>query len=207
MNSTLALPDAAVTAPSPDPSSPHVAIVTEDASQRPSDDWVKTVYLRLHRSAWAMTGDAAAAEDLTQETLLAAIENWDRFRGVSSRDAWVHGILIRLSRKHFRALARFRRKLERSWWNHPGRQSEPDTRDVVAAREWNQSVWSHVAKLPRRQAEAITLRFAENMTYEQIADVLGCATGTAKSRVHHGLQRLRTSIDMDGFTDQFTSSL
>lgn len=201
------LPDVPVTAPSPDPSSHPVAAgddvaLAQHVQPPPDEAWVCAVYPKLHHAAWAMTGDATAAEDLAQETLLAAIENWDRFRGTSNRDAWAHGILIRLSRKRFRTLARFRRRLQQRWRKHPQRQSDPDTSDVVATREWNQSVWSHVAKLPRRQAEAITLRFAKEMTYDEIAEALDCASGTAKSRVHHGLQRLRTLMGTDDLTDE-----
>ena len=70
-------------------------------------------------------------------------------------------------------------------------RSNPDPATELAHRQWRESVWAHVAELPESQREALVLRFAEEMTYQQIADILGCAEGTAKTRIHHGLKRLR----------------
>lgn len=105
----------------------------------------------------------------------------------------MHGILIRLTRKHFRSLARLRRRIQQYVGNSKHPALHADAADMLAENEWRQSVWSEVAMLPRRQAEAITLRFGQQLTYEEVAEAAGCAVGTAKSRVHQGLKRLRQS--------------
>ncbi|MEO1529980.1 MAG: RNA polymerase sigma factor [Planctomycetota bacterium] len=156
-----------------------------------SDAWIRDVYPRIHRAAWAMTGDPSVADDLAQETFVVALDKWDSFDRRSTRLTWLHGILIRTSRKRFRSLARLRRRLEAYWQRDPRPQVSADSSRQLALREWNESVWSEVAKLSRPQAEAITLRFACDMTYEQIAEAVGCPEGTAKTRVHHGLKQLQ----------------
>ena len=147
-----------------------------------SDAWIADVYPRIHRAAWAMTGNPSLADDLAQETFVTALDKWNSFHGRSSRLTWLHGILIRINRKQFRSLARFRRRIQ-SYWERNGLQESEDGGNELAIREWNESVWSEVAKLPRPQAEAITLRFASEMTYQQIGDAVGCPEGTAKTRV------------------------
>lgn len=164
----------------------------------PSDQWVRAHYERIHRAAWMMTGDPWAAEDLAQETFVVAIDRWDRFDGRSTRSTWLYGILIRLRRRHDRTMARIRRRLK----NYADRQTPATTIDPptqLAQQQWRESVWADVAKLPAAQRDAITLRFANEMSYDEIAAVVGCAVGTTKTRVHHGLKRLREQGNRDAF--------
>lgn len=174
--------------------SDHTSIA--DQPGQLDDAWITAVYPSLHRAAWKMTGDPIAAEDLAQETLIAAFKAWDSFDGRSSRSTWMHGILIRLTRKHFRYSSRLRRHLQRYAGMSLQRETASDSPDALATAEWKQSIWSKVAKLPRHQAEAITLHYDQQLTYEEIAQAVGCAVGTAKSRVHQGLKRLRQSADL-----------
>ena len=168
---------------------------TQDSEQRvdpqvPDDDWVRAHYERIHSAAWMMTGDRWAAEDLAQETFVVAIDKWSRFKGRSSRATWLYGILIQLRRRHGRTLARLRKRLR----NYADQNPQPllhDPNTELAERQWRESVWADVAKLPSPQRDAITLRFAQEMSYDEIAEAIGCAVGTAKTRVHHGLKRLR----------------
>jgi RNA polymerase sigma-70 factor (ECF subfamily) len=52
-------------------------------------------------------------------------------------------------------------------------------------------------QLPPEQREVLVLRFLEDMTYEQIAGVVGCQLGTVRSRIHYGKQALRRLLDQD----------
>ncbi len=156
----------------------------------PDDQWVAENYSRIHRAAWLMTGDRWEAEDLAQEAFVIAIDRWDRFDGRSSRATWLFGILLRLSRRRARTLARLRRRIQEYVSRNPPEQTR-DPKAEFAYQQWRESLWASVARLPEPQRDAVLLRFAEGMTYEQIAETVGCAVGTAKTRVHHGLKRLR----------------
>ena len=159
------------------------------------DDWIRQQYPRIHRAAWLMTGDPADAEDLAQETFIVALERWNSFQGRSSRQTWLYGILIRLCQRRRRSLARFRQRLkqyiEQKSCSEADRSARGNPEDLVWRQQWQESIWASVARLPAEQQTAVTLRFAEEMSYQQIAEVVGCAVGTAKTRVHHGLRRLR----------------
>ena len=159
----------------------------------PDDAWISEHYDRIHRAAWLMTGDPCAAEDLAQEVFVVAIDRWDRFGGRSSAATWLYGILIRLARRRTRSLMRFRHRLQQYVARHqPSPSSDPKFEH--ARQQWRDSIWRDVAKLPNHQRDAVLLRFAEGMSYEQIARAVGCAKGTAKTRVHHGLKKLRSRL-------------
>ncbi len=177
----------------------YVAQVPNEPAGLPDDQWVAAHYPRIHRAAWLMTGDAWAAEDLAQETFVVAIDRWNRFAGRSSRATWLYGILMRLRRRRARTLARLRRRIE----EYVSRKNPDQTRDPkteFAYQQWRESIWAEVARLPDAQREAVLLRFAEGLTYEEIAQAVGCAAGTAKTRVHHGLKRLRRNTDLERLT-------
>ena len=146
-----------------------------------------------------MTGDPADAEDLAQETFIVALEHWDSFEGRSSRQTWLYGILIRLCQRRRRSLARFSQRLKRYFEQKSRREADrseqENPEDSFWRRQLQESIWASVARLPSEQQTAVTLRFAEEMSYQQIAEVAGCAVGTAKTRVHHGLNRLRQFAD------------
>ncbi len=160
----------------------------------PDDEWIAAHYPRIHRAAWLMTGDSWEAEDLAQETFVVAIDRWDRFDGRSSRATWLYGILIRLRRRRARTFARWRRRID-EYIHRKEVPTTPDPKTEFAYQQWRSSVWSAVANLPDAQRDAVLLRFAEGMTYEQVAQAVGCAVGTAKTRIHHGLKRLRMTSE------------
>jgi RNA polymerase sigma-70 factor (ECF subfamily) len=163
--------------------------------------WICENYPRIHRAAWLMTGDAWEAEDLAQETFVIALDRWEKFEGRSSHATWLYGILIRLHQRRTRSLSRMRRRLAeyvlRSGATQLGSAKTENPQSKLSQQQWRESVWADVAALPSAQSIAVTLRFAEGMSYQQIAETIGCAVGTAKTRVHHGLKRLRNRLDTD----------
>jgi RNA polymerase sigma-70 factor (ECF subfamily) len=151
-------------------------------------------YSRVLRTSLVLTGNAWEAEDLAQETFLEALRSWQRFAGRSEVSTWLHAILVNLHRK------RLRTKQRRSgrWltWLEKNRRSavEPPERQLEYG-EWQTSLWKLVAALPEGQRYAIVLRYAEEMNYQQIAEILNCPVGTVKSRLHHGLATLKKRCD------------
>ena len=171
-------------------------LAVESDSKTPDDQWVSRHYAVIHRAAWYMTGDGWEAEDLAQETFVVAIDQWEGFDRRSSDATWLYGILIRLHQRRKRSFVRMRRRLA----GYLDRvRDEPrettDPKNQLAQEQWRESVWSDVARLPDDQKVAVILRYTEGLTYDEIAKSMGCATGTARTRVHHGLKRLRGFVD------------
>lgn len=156
-------------------------------------------FARIHRAALVMTGNPWDADDLAQETFMVLAGQFDRYQGRSSIYTWLYGILLNLERRKRRREGTWRRKLRVLW----GGDSTPSDAAAVAespveTAEWQRSLWAQVARLPDGQRQTLVLRFSEQMSYEEIADVLDCPVGTVKSRMHHALANLRNRLRVLG---------
>lgn len=152
-------------------------------------------YPRIRRAALLLSnGNAWNADDLAQETLLQAAQGWSRFNGGSREETWLYSILLNQHRRRQRS----GRRLWRRWlgWleRNPRDQSAGAPETGLVAAEWQTSLWAAVALLPDTQRETVVLRYAEGLTYEEIAQVLQCPLGTVKSRLHHALAALQKDL-------------
>jgi RNA polymerase sigma-70 factor, ECF subfamily len=151
-------------------------------------------YPRIRRAALVLSnGNVWDADDLAQETMLQAARGWRSFAGASQVHTWLYSILLNQHRRRLRSKGRG----WRTWigWFERQPRSDGDPPDLrMQQDEWRQTVWSAVAELPEAQKQTILLRYAEELTYEQIADVLQCPIGTVKSRLHHGLAALERKL-------------
>lgn len=132
-------------------------------------------YLQRHAT------DAGVAEELLQDTFVAAAKDFDGLQAAINQEAWLFGIAKNLLRNR----ARRARLLGRATLNMEltAPQTVMDPR-IDAMRE-------EIQKLPEAQREAITMRLVDELSYEQIAEATGVPTGTVRSRIHHAVQRLR----------------
>jgi len=149
-------------------------------------------FARIHRAALVLTGNPWDADDLAQETFLTLARQAGRtFEGRSSLYTFLYGILLNLDRRHRRRAGLKKRKLRVLWGNEPAERSIPAAETAIEVAEWKKSLWCEVAKLPDGQREALVLRFASHLQYDEIAQVMECPVGTVKSRIFHGLAALR----------------
>ncbi len=159
-------------------------------------------FSRIHRAALVLTGNPWDADDLAQETFLELARQADRFQGRSSVYTWLYGILLNLERRHRRRHGVWKRKLRVLWgFEQPVEKTVPAAETKIEVQEWKRSLWAEVAKLPDGQRHALVLRFSEHLSYEEIAEALGCPLGTVKSRIHHGLATLREHLGGQGSSD------
>jgi RNA polymerase sigma-70 factor, ECF subfamily len=157
--------------------------------------FIELYYPRIHRTAWTLTGCASEAEDLAQETFIVALDRWDSFEGRSQRATWLIGILIRLKARRDRSLGRLRRRLV-EYFQHTGFSVDVNPETIAVQQEWQQSVWAQVSRLPPPQRDVIVLKFAEQLTHDEIAEAVGCPVGTVKTRLHHAIKRLKQFPEM-----------
>lgn len=154
-------------------------------------------YDRLFRAARFMCSDLAAAEDLVQETFLAAAESLKKFEGRSSTYTWLYGILLN---KFRRWLRRKERKVVSLQSVSTGRDDQhadevfetdyPGPGEWAERREVAAEVRRAVQGLEADHRSVITLRYVEGMSYGEIAEALDCPIGTVKSRIHYALQKI-----------------
>ena len=125
-----------------------------------------------------------AARDLLQETFLQVVRSADRLESVTLPRAWLFGIARNILALHFRRKAGAEPVLE----NAPEIAAESsEDRRLPAMRD-------AIAQLPPELRETLELRLTDELSYEEIASVLGIPIGTVRSRLHHAVRRLRTVL-------------
>ena len=135
--------------------------------------------------------NAAAADDLVQETLLKAWANQGRFEPGSNLKAWLCTIL----RNHFYTECRKRRReVEDADGVLAGQVQAPAAQEASSDLR---RVGQHLAKLSPAMREALLLVAAQGLTYEAAAELMGCQVGTVKSRVNRARSALACSLGMD----------
>lgn len=141
----------------------------------------------VYRFALHMTGSRAVAEDIVQDVFLAVMRDAHRYRaGSSVFVAWLLGIARNYSRRH----AGQRRMLPLDEVNEQGQE----THDPVARDEELARLRAGLAALPSRYREVVVLCDLEELPYAEAANVIGCAVGTVRSRLHRGRARLAAHL-------------
>jgi RNA polymerase sigma-70 factor (sigma-E family) len=136
----------------------------------------------LLRTAYLLTGDRYTAEDLVQTALAKLYLSWDKVDQRGSIDGYVRRILVN---EH------------NSLWRRPWKRRETTTEhlpETVAphAGGHDGDLWSLVQSLPRKQRAAVVLRYYEDLSESETAEVLGVSVGTVKSQTSRALAALRT---------------
>lgn len=140
------------------------------------------------RLAFLLTGDNELAEDITQD---AFVKIAGRIGGLRNRDAsaaYLRQTVVNLSRSHFR-----RKRVERAYLQREasGPQSESvEGRDVVEA----DALWNELHRLAYRQRCAVVLRYYEDLSEHQTAEILNCSVGAVKALTNRAMEQLRANV-------------
>ena len=143
----------------------------------------------LTRAAYLYLGDTHAADDVAQETLIAAWEGARRCRDETRLRAWLFGMLFNQCRKHRRSLWRRIRRERLAAERRPKEHSEDHKND-------GQLEMLHLAlgRLDDDLRAVIILRFGQDFSIAQAAEALDVPEGTIKSRTHSAIQKLRENM-------------
>lgn len=151
------------------------------------DDAFDTFWVSEHAAvlalAAALTGDWGTAEDVTQDSFTAAHGKWDQ---IDNPSAWVRRVVANRAASHWRRRARETAALTRF---------AARSRAVVLAPEYDE-FWVKVRALPRRQAQVVALRYLDDRSISEIAEVLGIAEGTVKATLSHARATLASSLKL-----------
>jgi RNA polymerase sigma-70 factor (ECF subfamily) len=149
----------------------------------------------LRAFAISLCGNVDRADDLVQEALLRALANIHSFQPGTNMSAWLFTIL----RNHFRSEYRKRRREVEDADGHYAESltSHPEQHGQLELSEFRTAL----AKLPDEQREALILVGASGFSYEEAAEICGCAIGTVKSRVNRARTRLAELMAIQGVDD------
>lgn len=145
--------------------------------------------------ARSLTRNRTEADDLVQETLLKALSNMDKFDPGTNLRAWLFTILRNTYYTEIR-----KRRRENDGMAALAQQDS----NIGPSQEWSATLTSlkdALALLPDDQREALVLVGAAGLSYEEAAEVCGCALGTIKSRVNRARAKLLVLMGADATAD------
>lgn len=158
------------------------------AGSVPFEDFVRHQYGRLFRVAVMLAGDEGHAEDIVQEALLRAHRRWD----TASRAPvpYLLTVVRNLARDRYRAATR--RPQESPLFDTDGAAYDP-----TASVADQQAVRRAIATLPERQRAAVVLRYFDDLSTAETAEVLGCSQGTVKTHLSRALATLERLLGQE----------
>ena len=140
----------------------------------------------LLRTAYLLTGSRADAEDLLQTALAKTYLAWPRINDRGALDGYVRRVMV---------------NTQTSWWRRKKIDEYPSetlperraARDATEDLVLHDALWNALAELPKRQRAMVVLRYYEDLSEPETADVLGVSVGTVKSTTSRALAKLRDS--------------
>ncbi len=147
---------------------------------------------RIFNMVYWHLGDYEDARDLTQDIFLAVYRNLPKFRGEARVSTWIYRIALNRIRRHLRR-QRFRKllvPLEALWdRGNPGPTQDPPTLPPAY-----QALHHHLRQLPEEFRTVVILFYFENLSIREVAETLGVAEGTVKSRLNRARRMLRERL-------------
>jgi RNA polymerase sigma-70 factor (sigma-E family) len=137
----------------------------------------------LMRVAYLLTGDRHAAEDLLQSALARTIPKWRSIRHADP-EGYIRAVMYREQVSWWRRLRHYRESL----LNETNEVAVADPTDGTNVRL---AMRSALRQLSPAQRTVVVLRYYEDRTESEVAEILGCSVGTVRSRTHRAVSRLR----------------
>ncbi|WP_369390419.1 SigE family RNA polymerase sigma factor [Streptomyces sp. CG1] len=146
----------------------------------------------LLRTARSLTANLSDAEDLLQTALAKTYVAWERIEDQRALDGYVRRALLNTRTSQWRK----RRVDEFSCDELPEPEPVPGDDDPAERQALHDAMWRAVMKLPARQRAMVVLRYYEDLSEAQTAEVLGVSVGTVKSAVSRALGKLREDPEL-----------
>lgn len=149
----------------------------------------------VFRLAFSITNDPADAREITQETFITALKSLRSYREKGSLKAWLYTITVNLSRSRLRK----RKRLERLRTTLAAiirmeSQDHDQPEEAAIQNEKEAAVWSELNKLDERHRVVVILRYFQDLSVTEIAEVLSIREGTVHSRLHNARERLKNAL-------------
>jgi RNA polymerase sigma-70 factor (ECF subfamily) len=151
---------------------------------QPFDDFYAREFVSLVALARALTG-STTAEDIAQEAMIAAYRRWPQVEQLDSPAAWVRRVCANISTSFVRRRAAEARAVLRI-------SSMRDEPTELSPRD--EDFWACVRRLPRRQAQVISLHYVYDLGVSDIAHTLGCSESSVKAHLVRGRASLSGAL-------------
>ena len=150
----------------------------------------KHFYPALVSIAYATTANHHTAEDAAQETLARALKAIKTLKTAQKCGSWLRSICKNVAKD---MLGRKTRQNQAEKFASPSREPESDDKRAMVVEA--------VRDLPETDREIVTLRYYQNLSYEQISEVLGISAGAINGRVKRAKQKIATHLKQRGYNE------
>ena len=151
--------------------------------------------------AYQMVRHREDAQDIAQEAFVRVFRGLRDFQGQAAFKTWLHRIVVNLALDALRRRSRHpgasyddAREPGEEAREEVGTRPDEDPDRALEAREAGEAIRMALEELPAPQRAALLLREVEGLSYQEIAEVLGCAVGTVMSRLHYARRRLQERL-------------
>lgn len=151
-------------------------------------------YAALHFLAYSILGDADAADDAVQETIIRALDRIDSYQIGSNMKAWLSTIVVNQCRNVLRRRAARQRLTGGLRLLFRGRSPQKSSEQHTLGEEAKKELWTAVNNLHEKHRLPIILRYVHNISVREIAQLLDTREGTIHSRLHRACQQLRRQL-------------
>jgi RNA polymerase sigma-70 factor, ECF subfamily len=162
--------------------------------QRGDEDAFDSLVEKHRRRIYSLVCRLASpgeADDLAQEVFIAAYKALPSFRGDSAFSTWLYRIAVHVCSHHIRKRRLDTTDLDEEFVDY---DSGRDPEHSAISGELQQRVRDAIGALPYKLRLVVVLRDLQGLSYEEIAQVVGCPIGTVRSRLHYATQRLATVL-------------
>lgn len=154
---------------------------------------------KIFNVIFSFVGNYDDALDLTQETFICAFQNLKNFRQESSISTWLYTIAINLCKKSHnkrkRALSIFINSIDNVDEHLNNQATEIQSLDEkIEINEQQLLIRQVISSLPKRYKSVIILKYLQELSYEEIAEIVGCNVGTVKSRLSRAKDKLKPKL-------------
>jgi RNA polymerase sigma-70 factor (ECF subfamily) len=150
----------------------------------------------VYRTALAITGDPEAASDLLQDVFLRLHRFADRLDPLRPLEPWLYRMTTNLAYTWVKRSHRWRWPLEELADWLAGGDNNPSYSHVELQDDWHQ-VQLAVSALPLQQRIVVVLYYLNDLSLQEIAEILEIPVGTVKSRLHYGRSALKKSLGLN----------
>jgi len=149
----------------------------------------------VFKLALSIVGDEADANEITQETFIAALKSLRTYQEKKTFKAWLYTIALNLSRSHLRKrkiIERLKATVNSIFRVETQKQSSPE--DDVIRTEKEVAIWTELNKLDERHRTVVVLRYFHELSITEISEIMSINEGTIHSRLHTARERLRDAL-------------
>ena len=161
------------------------------------ESFVRQYETDIFRLALSIVGDQAEANEITQETFLAALRSFRSYQEQNSLKAWLYTIALNQSRSHLRK----RKLLERlkstvtTIFQLEANHKQKSPEDAFIQSEKEAVIWNELNNLDERHRTVVILRYFHDLSISEISEILAVNEGTIHSRLHTARARLKRSLN------------